>query len=372
MTDIAVRRGRKRRVLALLVACSGPPCALAAPQAACPDLSGRYRVAASRTPAQADLLRALQITAQAGEDDLKLESAAGGVLTLQLLPARAVGAAPDVRTLFRGSDFECRDGRVVLKTPVASARQAGSAHLEGGSTVRLARSADGSLAIEVSFSGSERADLYRYDSARISVPRPFSGRMQVERFSWPPADRLPPPAQPEAPSPAALREDETRVRMTGLLGSGRVGFVKTVAGGVRVQLRATRGEDLVAAEDRLRAAGLPFEIEREPVWSGNTYLAEIRLPDAPGAGAGPGRPSAFRVAAELNRLLPAGAHAEKVRRLGESYVADVLLLQGDGAGLAESVPRRSTMVARVVLLPPDAQRPPSAGRVERWLMTLKP
>ena len=156
------------------------------------------------------------------------------------------------------------------------------------------------------------------------------------------------------------------------IGSGRVGFVKTVAGGVRVQLRATRGEDLVAAEDRLRAAGLPFEIEREPVWSGNTYLAEIRLPDAPGAGAGPGRPSAFRVAAELNRLLPAGAHAEKVRRLGESYVADVLLLQGDGAGLAESVPRRSTMVARVVLLPPDAQRPPSAGRVERWLMTLKP
>jgi hypothetical protein len=59
---------------------------------------------------------------------------------------------------------------VSLLAPFDDARRTDSGYLEGSTVLILRRGRGGGLAVALQFTGSQRSDLYRYESARISVP----------------------------------------------------------------------------------------------------------------------------------------------------------------------------------------------------------
>lgn len=345
---------------------------------ACPDLTGRYRVAGSG-PVFADTLGALELGGGAGgTQDLVIESTAGGrVMTLGLSPALEPGRwSSPRRTLSAGAEFDCTDGWVVMRKAVNTSRKTEATYLEGSAVVRLRPSAGGSLAVELRFRGGERSTLYAYDSARVSVPKPFTGRQLVETLSWLAASEAPAPVRPPDPAQVAAertaeREEEAlRSKLRSLIGRSLLGFVKPEPGGTRVQLRASRAEDVVDTEDRLLRSDLAYEVVREPSWYNNLHHSEIVV--RPGR-AGVRRPSAFRVAAELDRLMSGTAHVVKAEREGEAYVVQVALQRGaQAADVIGRVAPRSTLVAQV--LPDGTVRDHAstdARVLERWRVTLR-
>lgn len=337
----------------------------------CPDVSGRYRVA-GEGPEVGEALALLGVHGGFGkETDLQLKSVGdGSVLSLGVVPARDPEALPaQPRTLSRGAEFDCRDFAVVLRAKVPASRKTDSGYLEGESSLRL-KPEGRSLRLELVFNGRERSTLYAYDSARVSVPKPFTARTLTSSLSWSPASALPP--LPPVPTPAQRAtergENDLRARIESLV-IGHLGVVKAEAGGTRVQLRSARAADVVATEDRLRAAGLSYEVLKEPLWYDGAHHSEILVR----SGGSPGRPSAFRVAAELDRLMSGVAFVVKSAREGEVYVMQVDVRRDKSA--AEAIARvvgRSALVDQVV---PDGQaRDYSTSEprlLERWRVTLR-
>lgn len=360
----------------LLLALLAPAVVQAAPVR--PDLAGRYRVAGSE-PELADALRALELGGgPGGTNDLSIETGDGGrVMTLGLSPALAPGRwTSPRRTLSVGRDFDCADGWVVMRKPVTTSRKTETAYLEGSVVARVRPSARGSLAFELRFNGGERSTLYSYDSARISVPRPFTGRQWVDSLNWLAASEAPAPVRPPDPAQvaaerAAEREDEAlRSKLRSLIGRSMLGFVKPEPGGMRVQLRASRSEDVVDTEDRLLKSDLAYQVVREPSWYNNLHHTEILVRTGR---AGARLPSAFRVAAELDRLMSGTAHVVKAQREGDDYLVQVALLRG--ARAADAIGRvlpRSTLVAQVQPEGTVLDHSTTDSRLlERWRVTLR-
>jgi len=376
-----------RAVLFVLLLAVGA--AQAAP--ACPALQGRYRMtdagAASTENARAprqEALRALQLAnGPGGALDLEIESDAGGqAMTVRLIaaPGGSGRASPQPRaTLVLGTHYDCVDGWVVMRSPVPAARRREAAYLEGSTRVALRPGSGGSLAFELRFSGVERSTVYSYDSARLSLPRPFSRRTQRDTLVWQPAHEAapPPPApRPSEPSQRAAEraEQALRDRLSPLTVGTRVGIVTPEASGLRVRLHAHRSEHVVATEDGLLAADLAYEVLREPRWSNNTWESEILVRAAHGPGGA--WPSAFRVAAELDRLMCEGsggrAHVVSAARDSDGYRVQVALVGGlTGAEAQACVAQRSGLVRelRTVGTVPDV----AGGKrvLEVWRVTLR-
>lgn len=351
--------------------------ALAAP--ACPALAGRYRILGSG-PAMVEARQALALDGTFGDAvDLVIEATPDGrVLTLsQRLPTdpdRWLGAR---RTLSQGAEFVCADGSVVLGRRVPASRRTEAAYLEGHTELRLRPGGGGALALELRFQGGERSTLYAYDSARVSVPKPFTGRTLVDTLSWPPSADTPlPPPPRSAVAERAQRaveqaDDALRSRLRELIGRSMLGVIRDEPGGLRVQLRAMRTEDVVDTEDRLMASGLAFEVAREPQWYNGAHHSEILV--RPGLGGPERRPSAFRVTVELDSLLASSGHVVKAKRDGDGYVVLVDLLRGTSpADALRRVNGRGRVVGAVT---PDGQERDygySAERLlERWRVTLR-
>lgn len=369
----AARTLRRCTLLPLLAAAAA---AQALP--ACPMLSGRYRVAGD-APALTDALQALGLRADAETDVILDSQGKGSVLNLGTAPARQPDApASGWRTLTRGAEFDCRDGAVLLRKSVPAARQTESGYLEGASALRLAPGAQGALVLDLDFRGHERSTLYSYESARLSVPRPFTGRSLSVRLTWQPAARaaalpaVPAPPRPADPAQRAAerRLDELRARLGPLLGGSMLGVMRGEEFGTRVQLRATRSSDVVATEDRLLASDLVYDVVREPTWYEGAHHSEIFVHHRQSGL--PNRPSAFRVGAELDRLMSGAGHVVKAAREGRAYLLRVDLQRGkEAAEVIDGVVRRSTLVGQIV--PEGTERDySSADRLlERWRVTLR-
>ena len=93
---------------------------------------------------------------------------------------------------------------------------------------------------------------------------------------------------------------------------------------------ASTSEDVVAFEDRLRAARLAYTTIRAPIWTNSQYYMEFAFAAATGAGASGWHPSVFRVEQELERLRRPMVSVRKVSEADGAYVAELEVI-GDEA-----------------------------------------
>ena len=322
--------------LALLL--GGRACA-AAQSAACPDLSGHYRVNAPG-PTQGDALAALNAQ-PAGFTDSELRLTRQGAESLQLwIKSGSSGRMPALpsRVLRAGSDFRCEDGWLVLLKPVNAERRLEQGWVEGQARLQLARAPRGGLSLQLRLSGSQRSTLYAYESARISVPKLGTGVRWVETIRWPDLSEPLPVEARHTPEPEAPALAKVRQRLNaGLLGNVMLAGLSPKGEAVRVTLKALRTQDIPALEDRLRAASIAYEMPRPPIWTNGAHHLELLLWPAGQAPQGAGRPSAHRVQQELERVRAPLVDVHQVLNEGSGYQATLYLL---GPERADSIVAR--------------------------------
>ncbi len=286
----------------------------------CPDLAGHYRVDGFG-PVLGDALDALDLR-MAGFTDSEVKITGSAEISLQFW-IKSGGSSPmsnqPSRTLTHGVDYDCVAGAVVLKRKVSASRNSDEGWLEGSATVRLVRSGSG-LGLASEFSGGQRTTIYSYDSARISLPKFGTARTFAEAIRWPNVSE---PRPLEQTYIAPIESDRVKAVRTVLtasvLGSVNLGGLKDSGGQVLASLSAQKSEEVVAFEDRLRAAGIAYRMRREPVWSANSWSmqAQISTGDAQ-----PGwHPSGFRVQHEIERMQHPMVSVSKVEDAGEAYIA---------------------------------------------------
>lgn len=318
-----------RRCAALLAGLTG---AWSAPAGAadCPDLDGHYRVAAFG-PVLADAVTALGIPLAGFRDsEVKITGIDQGELRLWVKSgSSAPMARQPSRVLVLGVDFDCANGVLTLRQRVAATRKTDTAFLEGHATVSLARAGSG-LGLSSEFRGGERSTLFSYESARIGVPRLGTEQTLRESIRWPGIDEPRPELQRSGPAPESATVLAARRQLDGLLGGNvRLGWLEDSGGRVRATLSASRSEDIVAFEDRLRKAGVAYRVTRAPVWSNNQYAMELLIGATTPAAAGGGwHPSVLRVQQEIERMQHPMVSVRKVTEAEADYIADLDVLDG--------------------------------------------
>ena len=247
----------------------------------CPDLSGQYRVGGAG-PTLADALEVLSArhTGSIGSE-VKLNWQAGGLLGVW---AKSDGkdpmpAKPTV-VLKRSTDFNCKNGALVFKRVTDVERRGTKGWLKGGSIVQIKRSPGGGLDITSSFSGRQQTILFSYDSARLGIPKLGTKETLTETIRWPGVSeplleestaRAKPPELPELPEVIRAREWLS----PSVLGPVTLGWIERHREGVIASLTARKSGDVLALEERLRAAAVVYEIRSPPVWSNNHYELEL-------------------------------------------------------------------------------------------------
>ena len=351
-----MRPGRCRRRLAplagcalLLVAAAAGPSAQAAD---CPALEGHYRVE-SFGPVLGDAVTALGVPMAGFRDsEVKITGSAEQSLSLWIKSglSGAMARQPS-RVLTRGVDYDCAAGVLTLRQSTPSTRQTDEGYLEGRSIVSLTRSGAG-LGLATEFRGGQRSTLYSYDSARISVPKLGTGRTLRESIRWPGIGEPRPAVQRYEPVPESDQVRDLRRRLDGLLaGAVRIGGLDDSGTRVRASLSASRSEDVVAFEDRLREAGLVYTTTRAPIWSNNQYFMEFVFGAEPGANAHGWHPSVFRVQEEIERLRSPMVSVRKVDDAGDGYVAELDVIGDEPVDpLLQRLRAGTTMFRRVELI----------------------
>jgi hypothetical protein len=305
---------------------------------ACPDVSGQYSVAGFST-ALSDALQILHAT-QAGflDSGVELQGVANGELMVRLKSGHTgAWSSQPVAVLRETRDFDCINGALVFKTPVASTHRKTDEGkwYEGSATISLSALGKDQLAINVSFSGSERITLYSYESANVSIPRPGTRTTLRDTIHWPAfaeSDSL----APAKPAEATAVIDVRKLLSVAVLGNVRIGGLKLDGDAVVATLKASRSDDVVRLEDRLRAASIGYETRVEPIWSNNGYHMEFLIWSDRDA-ARSSRPSALRIEHELQRSLPPLVDVAAVKRDGEDYI--VTLDINGSASIEEAITR---------------------------------
>lgn len=322
-----IRIGIRRRHLVLALALAHVSIAADVRAAACPDVAGHFRIAGSGKALE-DALDVLGIRGVGFPgSEVRVSGSADIELSLWVRSGRtgAIPAQP-ARRLKPGVDYVCRDDWITFTGKSDSSRQIDDQWYEGRATLRIAPDTRG-LNFVVAFSGSERITVYSYDSARISLPKPGTRKNVTEAIRWPDA------AEPEPGVRARedVREPPEVARVRRLVGDPKVlgnvllNGLQAVNGGVLVQLRARKSDEVVRFEDRLRAAAIPYEFKRPPIWSDNAYVLQLLVRPGDGTGS-PSRPSAHRVQQEILRMQHPLVDVTKVVDAGDAYVATLNIL----------------------------------------------
>ena len=258
--------------------------------AGCPDLSGQYRVNGAG-PALADVLE-LFSARHAGYigSEVRLSWQPGGLGVWAKSDGKDPMPAKPTVVLKRSTDFTCKNGALVFQRIADVEHRGTKGWLKGGSIVQIRRGAGGGLDITSSFSGREQTILFSYDSARLGIPRLGTKETLTETIRWPdvseplpeePASRAKPPESPELPEVIRAREWLS----PSVLGPVTLGWIERRSEGVIASLTARKPGDVLALEDRLRAAAIVYEIKAPPVWSNNHYELELLFrPTGPAAG----------------------------------------------------------------------------------------
>lgn len=349
----------------------------------CPDVSGHYRVVRTgEGPSMAEALEALHAgMANFIGSEVRLEGPRAGRL-LVWVKSGSTGALPPSPNaeLKQGIDFSCVNGWVKLAHAAESSRRLDEGWYEGRSTAAITRAPRGGLLMQVDFSGRQRTTLYSYESARISVPKLGTGRSLTESMRLPdisePAPEPPtgsraagaPPPPPEHPAVAAVR----RLLTAEVLGSTVLGPLRPRGEAALVILTATRSDEVLRFEDRLRAAKIAYQVQAQPLWSNNAYRLEL-LVWPPGTASAPAaRPSMLRVEHEVRRLCPPLVSVQDVQTLGEGYVVALTLMdQTSVDDLVARIKAHAPLFREVAVLEESSRPDAPKLRTARLLLTVR-
>ncbi len=317
----------------------------------CPSLDGRYHLSGEDHVVEVALAALASPREVSRRSAIALHGPSGGELVVALRGDLSSDWPMDGGVRLReGSDFRCDAAGVHLLREARTQRWRGEddSRYSGTATVSLSRPRDGGLQLRVRFEGSQRITVYSYDSATASVPKPFSSRRFDESLYWPvwsdADDRI---RRPPAPEPAPVQA--LRKQLDGqLLGNVQMGTPTAVADGMLVRFTAARSGDVIAFEDRLRAAGIRYESREAPVWSNNRYEMAF-LVDLSGSGSS--LPSPLRVEHELRRLAPPLADLLALRSDGDVYIARLRLVDSPRPdALLARLRQHSSLFAEIALL----------------------
>jgi hypothetical protein len=294
----------------------------------CPDLSGQYAVVGSDQLLQ-DVIKALHVAQVKKKGrSVVFEGVSDGEL-LVWMNAGNWGTWPGQPSVLRqGQDFECVGQQLRFVVAKSGRKTDGEKWYEGQSTVSLQLLSNGELAVDVGFTGVQRVTLYSYDSANVSVPKPFSGRTFRDAMRWPTV--LEPEPDPGVITETKAEESKLVGAIRGRLadihtGNIRVGELVPTSDGVLVAVTARKGDDLFRFEDALMAAGIRYKTQIQPVWTSFGYQAELMIRPE---GADPNKanqPSILRIENELRRFGPPLAEPQSIKVDGDGYLATLRL-----------------------------------------------
>jgi hypothetical protein len=338
------------RIAALLLALSCPLAALARP-AACPDVLGSFIVQGG--PALADdALHALGFGggANAIGASITLSGAPQTTLRVSFMPAQPDPfSRPTEKTLNNPADFHCEGGWLVFKRPVSAYRNIKGSAFAGRSIVRATRVGGADLSFELRFKGREETRIYSYDSATVDLPLPWSRAATTDHLAWHEGA-----VAVFRPPPAAVVEPDRVAQARRLLGSTGllVGDVVADEAAVRAKVSATP-QALLRLEDKLRAAGVIYQVPESPVQTGSAYFVSLVLPQRPGAAS---QPSRQWVEQELTYWRHPASDVNKVDCRDGVCIAQIGLRSGLGAEDAAARVRAMSKAFSEVRVLPDTER----------------
>ena len=318
--------GWRVAVVAVAMALSSSAMATAAQD--CPDLVGHYRVDGFG-PVLGDALQVLGLQMAGFQDsEVKITGRTDTALQFWIKSGKSSPMSTQpTRMLTRGADYECAGSSIVLKGKASASRQTEQGWLEGQSTLSLSRSGLG-LGLATSFHGRERTTIYSYDSARISIPKLGTAQTLGGGIRWPHISE-PKPVEyvpiPESEPVQAMR----RILTPSVLGGVNLGGLKDSGDRVLASLNASNSDDVRAFEDRLRDAGIAYDVERAPIWSNNGYSMQFLFGIGDGASTPAWRPSVMRVQQEIERMQHPMVSVAKVEEDDGAYVATLDVLGGE-------------------------------------------
>lgn len=316
----------------------------------CPDLAGHYRVDGFG-PVLGDALEVLDLR-MAGFTDSEVKITGPTDIALQFWiksgKSSPMSTQPS-RTLTQGLDYVCAGSSIVLKGKASASRQTDQGWLEGQSTVSLSRSGKG-LGLSASFHGRERTTIYSYDSARVSIPKLGTAQTVGGAIRWPHISE-PKPVEyvpiPESEPVQAMR----RVLTPSLLGGVTLGGLQDSGERVLASLNASNSDDARAFEDRLRAAGIVYDVKRAPIWSNNGYSMQFLFAAAVDGSKPAWRPSVMRVQQEIERMQHPMVSVGKVEEEGGVYIATLDVIGGESTEMIlKRLRLNTTMFADITVL----------------------
>lgn len=317
----------------------------------CPDIEGTFILAGDPAAAN-NALRALgggSSTVVGGSLTISGSSKSAQRLSFRY-PQPDEFSRPLEWTLNNPADFKCEDGWLVPNRPVDASRLLKNGSFDGRATARFAPTAGG-LNVEVRFKGSESARIYSYDSAKIDVPVPWSRAAATDRLTWPEGVEVVFRRAPVVPARAAESAPAAEARR--LLGSTglTVGDVVADEAAVRAKVSATP-QELTRLEDRLRAAGVVYQVPESPVQTASAYFVNLVLPQRPGATS---LPSRRWVEQELTYWRHPAADVNKVDCRNGACIAQVGLRSGLSAEDAVARVRSMSKAFSEVRVLPDTE-----------------
>lgn len=342
------------KFVALALAC--PLLAIAGPSR-CPDIKGTF-ILAGDTAASNDALRTLgggRGTVEGGS--LTIKGSAKGTLQLSFRYPRPDELSRPVEwSINNPSDFKCDDGWLVPNRPVGASRLLKNGAFDGRTTARFAPTAGG-LSVEVRFKGSESARIFSYDSATIDVPVPWSRAAETDHLTWPEGAEVVFQRDPMVTARAAeslpVADARRLLSSTGLL----VGDVVAEEAAVRAKV-STTPQQLTRLEDKLRAAGVVYQVPESPVQTGSAYFVDLVLPQRPGTAS---QPSRLWVEQEVMRWRHPSSDVNKVVCRDGICIAQLGLRSGLSAEEAAARLRSMSKAFSEVRVQPDTENALSAS-----------
>ena len=116
-------------------------------------------------------------------------------------------------------------------------------------------------------------------------------------------------------------------------------------------LNASNSDDVRAFEDRLRDAGIAYDVTRAPIWSNNGYSMQFLFGTAVDGSKPAWRPSVMRVQQEIERMQHPMVSVGKVEEEGGVYIATLDVIGGESTEMIlKRLHLNTTMFADITVL----------------------
>lgn len=340
----------------------------------CPQVSGRYRVGGSGQ-VLADVLNVLNVGSLPDQKRIiDLVGAGNGELQVRTSSADSDWRWSQPIFLSEGQHFTCENGRIRFAALPKSWRKAdGEESPYGGSSTIEISGGGQTLAISIRFNGSQSADLFAYDSARVSIARPGTGRIFKDSYRWSAVSDEEFESLTKAPEKEPESFPELRKLLDyKMLGDTNLIQLRAASNGVLASFRAPRSKDVIGFEDRLRDALIGYETKQEPVWSDRSFYFEFLIRPGRATFGHPSRPSMMRIEKELRMLGWPIAMVRKISPSDSGYIAAFELSDNFSAeDLVKRLGMLSVMLDNFEAVEKAWNLPEDTTRTVRLRMTLR-